>query len=327
MHGASSESIRYVLAADIGVTYSRFAVYDYMSQTPYQMSVEWLRTSTASDFGQLVEQLIESGFADWFKKCTAVVIAVPGPVTPGEAMRLPKINWIVSATDIKRFFPVVSDRGLFIVNDFVAQSMTCLAMPCENSRSIQFGRACRRGPIAAIGLDSAFGACSIAFDQLGRRIVVPSEIGHQPFPFHGTDERRFEDYIISTTGRSTVDLNTVVSGSGLVKLNHFLTGRECSGDEVLEQLRPDSDVCRMFATFIGRAAQTYALSSLPTGGLFLTGNLVARWPILVDNDEFRVAFHSCEYHQGLLQHIPICLVTDETSALKGAAHYAWTMLN
>jgi glucokinase len=91
-------------------------------------------------------------------------------------------------------------------------------------------------------------------------------------------------------------------------------GRLCL-DSTEARLTTDSEITRRFAAYYDRAAQSYALAVLPTGGLCLTGGVAARNPFLVDHDAFRAEFSACRSHEALLKRIPIFLNVSQESGL------------
>ena len=273
----------------------------------------------------MVESLADE-FAVWLPQCSAAIIAVPGPVCAGEAIDLPNVSWNITRRQLHESLPNIPDGRLILINDFVAQGMACLALPGSKCRYIQVGETVELGLIATIGAGTGIGACALTLDTCGGHCVIPSEAGHQQFPFRSSEERRFEEFVIRKTGHKIVDANAVVSGPGLSMLHSFLTGSDSPPAEVAAQLALSSEVCRMFASFYARVAQAYTLSVLPLGGLYVTGGVAAQNPHLVDNDVFRAEFAASPHHRPLLERIPIFLNENQESGLLGAACYARMIL-
>jgi glucokinase len=324
MPGARSiKSTTTVLAADIGGTHSRFAVFECNgSGDVYIVATEWLQTLGAPCFAQLVDQLAKSDLAKWLSRCTSVVVAVPGPVHKGKALNLPNVPWQIDVEQLQKCFPQSIKTNVYLINDFVAHAMACLTPAMVDRICIQPGQEDPSGNVATIGAGTGIGFCSLVLDMNQKPVVVPSEAGHQRFPFCSSEDRCYEDFLIRETGRNAIDSNTVVSGLGLALLHQHLTGSRLSPQDVETRLTADSELARRFATYYGRAAQNYALAVLPTGGLYLTGGVAARNPFLVDHDAFRAEFSACRYHEALLKRIPIFLNANQESGLWGAASYA-----
>lgn len=312
-----------LLAADIGGTHSRFAVFECNENGDlYLLSTEWLETFGVSCFEQLVDQLAKRDLAQWLPRCASIVVAVPGPVHQGQALSLPNIPWQLDVGKLQECFPHSAKSSVYLINDFVAHAMACLTPAMAGRICVQPGEEDPSGIVATIGAGTGIGFCSLVLDTNEKRVVVPSEAGHQRFPFSSSEDRCYEDFLIRETGRNVIDSNTVVSGLGLTLLHQYLTGSRLSPQDVEARLTAASELTRRFATYYGRAAQSYALAVLPTGGLYLTGGIAARNPFLVDHDAFRAEFSACRYHEALLKRIPIFLNVNQESGLWGAARYA-----
>jgi glucokinase len=315
-----------ILAADIGGTNGRFAVFEKDDEDRFSLRERHvLPTASAGGFSQLVDQLAKSKLADWLPRCTAVVIAVPGPVRNGQAPNLPNVSWSLSTSEIHACFPKTPGNNVHLINDFVAHVMACQTGAMDDAICVQRGERDPAGVVSAIGAGTGIGFCSLSPHGDQGYVVLPSEAGHQDFPFQAGDERAYEDFLRKETGRTTIDANTVVSGGGLALLHKYVVGEDITPEEVSPRLTAESNVSRQFATFYGRVARNYALCLLPTGGLYITGGVVAKNRFLVDHDAFRVEFTASTAHHDLLKRIPIFLNINEESGLWGAAFYAKMM--
>jgi len=310
-----------VLAADIGGTHSRFAVFEWNENGYLRFrKSHWCPTGAVNSFTRLVDQVASGDLAAWLPHCTSVVIAVPGPVHEGKATNLPNVPWTLESSELHHCFPQISH--VHLINDFVAHTLACFDHVTADMICVQPGDKDSTGIISAIGAGTGIGFCSLVVDANQNCIILPSEAGHQKFPFWGDDEQRYEDFIVRETGRAIIDANMVVSGDGLALLHAFLTGERLSPRDAGSRLSAESEVGRKFAIFYGRIAQSYALSLLPTGGLYITGGIAAKHRFLVDQDLFRTEFAASRTHKDLLKRIPIYLNANEESGLLGAARYA-----
>lgn len=312
-----------VLAADIGGTHSRFAVFD--QEFDGRLSLQkghWWQTPKVGGFSRLFEMLTKSELAESLSRCTRVVVAVPGPVHNGRAANLPNLSWNIESSQLQDCFPELAENQIYLINDFVAHVLGCFTQNKADMICIQHGEENHLGVVSAIGAGTGLGFCSLVLDADQNIVILPAEAGHQQFPFRGDLERSYQDFLVRETGRATVDGNTVVSGQGLALLHQFITGERLSPRGVEKRLTAESEVSRMFATFFARAAQSYALSVLPSGGFYVTGGVAARNSFLVDHDAFRTEFSTSIAHRELLSKIPIYLNVNEESGVWGAARYA-----
>jgi glucokinase len=126
-------------------------------------------------------------------------------------------------------------------------------------------------------------------------------------------------YLLQDTGEPYVRAETVVSGGGLSRLHHFLTGERLEPAEVAGRLTDESGTLRWMARFLGRLSRNYALAVVAFGGVYISGGVAAKLPELVTHREFARAFRITEVMSHVLDRIPVFLNSDEESGLWGAA--------
>ena len=139
-------------------------------------------------------------------------------------------------------------------------------------------------------------------------------------------EQAFARYLRRVTGEPYVRLDSVLSGSGLAHLHCFLTGEHRTPAEVGATLTRESRTAALFARFYGRAARDFALSVLPSGGLFVCGGVAAKNPLLVTHPEFDREFRLSPTYGDFLDAIPVRLVRNENTGLFGAARHGASLL-
>jgi glucokinase len=176
--------------------------------------------------------------------------------------------------------------------------------------------------VAAIGAGTGLGCCAMVRGWDGRYALMPSEGGHQDFPFVGPDERCYEKFVREKTGDVSPSYDLILCGRGLSMLHLFLHGEEISPIDVARKLTAQSEVTQWYGRFYGRACRNYSLAVLPFGGLYVCGGIGAKNPFLVDQVAFREEFVASPIHSELLRRIPIYLNCNELSGLWGAAKYA-----
>jgi glucokinase len=75
-----------------------------------------------------------------------------------------------------------------------------------------------------------------------------------------------------------------------------------------------------FARFYGRACRLYALHTLALGGVYITGGMALRLPVLT-HPAFAEEFRHSAAHRPLLEKIPVWHVRKPQAGLWGAALY------
>ncbi|MCM0756194.1 glucokinase [Desulfovibrio aminophilus] len=300
-----------ILAADIGGTNSRFAVFRATAGHLEKETGLSLPSAGFPGFAALLARAW-SGLGAGPGDIDAAALAVAGPVR-GRSCRPPNIAWDI---DLDRDWP--GGPPCALLNDFLAQAYACRTSAVARARVVQAGSADPLGVTAVVGAGTGLGHCALL--PLGSGFAaVPSEGGHAAFAFVGPEEAAYEEFLRRETGRPYAHGDLVVTGPGLSLLHRFLTGRDLSPAEAAAELGPDSPTLAWFSRFYARACRNYALIVLATGGLYISGGLAAKNPGLVDNDHFRSEFTNSPAHAGLLRNLPVLLNDNEDSGLFGAA--------
>uniref|UniRef100_B8DP23 Glucokinase n=1 Tax=Nitratidesulfovibrio vulgaris (strain DSM 19637 / Miyazaki F) TaxID=883 RepID=B8DP23_NITV9 len=260
-----------VLAADIGGTNSRFALYEagglargHVPRPQDRLCAVRLPTAGTASFADLLRRAAaeEPGL---FTSPALLVLAVAGPVRGGRRCTPPNIPWAVDLDE-----PALRAPGMpplppvLLINDFVAQAYACLRPaapdgpvapvapvapdgPDEpdgpvvpdmlNMLDVLDGHPVPDAPIAVVGAGTGLGKCLLlpaSGDGMPPR-VLPSEGGHALFPFTDEREMAFAAFVRAHTGRQVIG-DLVVSGPGLRLLHAFHTGQWLEPAEVAARL-------------------------------------------------------------------------------------------
>ncbi len=312
-----------ILAADIGGTHSRFAVFATDSGRLALRDLVRFKTAEARSLRALLHQAADSRLALPAGEAAAVVLAVPGPVQRGTFAHLANVPWDIDLTGLPEYRP----GRMFLVNDFVAQGLGCLTEAASEARLVKSGSAEADGPVAVIGAGTGLGHCALIPDGAARYLPLPSEAGHTAFAFRLNEELDYARYLLAKTDSPYPYGDIVVSGRGLRFLHEFLTGRKMTPAEVAETIGPDSETTAWFARFYARAARNYALTVVARGGVFVSGGVAAKNPYLVDNEHFRQEFLDSPKYRSLLEAMPVRLNQNEDAGLWGAAAYGLKALD
>lgn len=308
-----------ILAADIGGTYSRMGFFELNSEMeePRLLSVARLSTTESESFSALLELLFSEQRPFAASSCDLAILAVPGPVQ-GRFCRPPNIRWAIDLHDISK----VGLRRGALLNDFAAQAFGCRSRAVREARVLQPNRADyinHGGTVAVIGAGTGLGHCALVPDGAEGYLAVPSEAGHVAFPFVGDEEYAYSEYVRRVAKLDYCHGDAVVSGSGLSRLHAFLTGEVLSPANVSARLHNFPRTVEWFARFYGRAARNYALSVLALGGVFVSGGVAARNPVLVEHPAFMAEFRRSAAHSELLSGLPVMFNLNEDCGVFGAA--------
>lgn len=318
-----------VLAADIGGTNARFALFD-TGDDMRMAAGALLPTDSFTSFEEMLaaaarELASVAGLPgeEPFPGTIAAALAVAGPVDRGVFCKPPNIDYVM---DLEALPGGILPRASMLLNDFAAQAHGCRLFGEERSEPVLHGRMNSDWTQAVIGAGTGLGKAALVplpGSATRRYVVCGSEGGHAAFPFNGPEEYRFQEFLQNEVDEPFARWETVVSGSGLALVHRFLTGEDvASPAEAAAALTPDSLVTEWYARFLGRACRDYVLDVLATGGLFISGGVAAKNPMLLEHPAFANEFCTSPAHGGMLAAVPVRLVTDQLVGLWGAASVA-----
>jgi len=322
MPQATPPSARHILAADIGGTTSRFGHFILAADGGLSLRRQArLSTQAAGSFTDLLAALPETGFDLPLGEAAAAAFAVPGAVV-GRMVRFANIDWTLDLDALERAYGLGQSA---CVNDFLAQAHGCRLLG-ETSESVLPGAMDSAKTQAVIGAGTGLGHAALVPLAGGTCLALASERGQTAAPFFGPQETAFADFLARATGEDYVRADSVLSGSGLAQLHRFLTGEDLTPALVSRQLAADSPTTALFARFYGRAARDYALTVLAAGGVYISGGVAAKNPLLVAHPEFAREFRASPTYAAFLADIPVRLVREENVGLFGAAAIARNLL-
>ncbi|WP_319584957.1 glucokinase [uncultured Pseudodesulfovibrio sp.] len=309
-----------ILAADIGGTNSRFALFEAQDNHLEMLDSIWLDTHGAQTFPELVGQLWDSDFPVRPGSFDAAVLAPAGAVYRGVTCpKLPNAPWGIDLREVD------FGAAAVLINDFSAQAYACRTCAVDDALVIQDGEAMEGETIGVIGAGTGLGY-SAMFKTSGKWAAIPSEGGHMAFPFVGREEAEYAEFNRLESGRNWPEGDSVVTGLGLQLVHRFLTGENLSPKEISARLTPESETAKWYARFYARACRNWAIGLMTTGGLFIAGGVAAKNPMLVQIPEFMDEFHNSHVYQDFLNTVPVKLNANEASGLFGAAFYGAQML-
>lgn len=310
-----------ILAADIGGTNSRFALYQASEGELVIEDSIWLETHGASTFPELLEQLWDSEFAAKPGGFDSAALAVAGAVTHGVRCGfLPNAPWSVDLREVD-----FGTSKACLINDFAAQAYACRTGAVDDALVIQAGEADNEGVIGVIGAGTGLGYSALLRGEK-EWTALPSEGGHMAFPFTGKRECDYGEFNRRESGRNWAEGDSVVTGLGLQLVHKFLTGESLSPKDISEKITPESETTQWYARFYGRACRNWAIALMCNGGLFIAGGIAAKNPLFVQAPEFLEEFHNSHVYQEFLRTVPIKLNANEESGLLGAGFYGMQLL-
>ncbi len=312
---------------DIGGTHCRLARFREEAAGPELEAVVVRPTADMADTAALLRAW-EDGLGAPLSAARALVMGVAGPVGPDGGARLSNAALTVEPRTAARF----GVRRCRVVNDFIAEACACLTPvgahavrlfepetppPADDDGP-------DAGPVAVLGAGTGLGTAWLVpgRDATGRprRMPLPSEFGHTPFPFTGKEEEAFAAFAREEL-RRVPRADDVATGRGVALLHAFLSGERLPEAEAAAALCGSEEGTRWYARLLGRVCGQWALATLCRGGLYLTGGMVLRNPAVTAHPAFREAFLIAPELQ-VLERTPVARFDTPLSGLWGGAALA-----
>lgn len=327
-----------ILAADIGATNCRFAL--FAADPSLRLIRErWYKGADFATFRDVLTALGapgEGGSAPFFETSRPPDIAVIAPAGPivrdgnGERCPISNLCWLIDAGEVALALGVGQIR---LINDFAAQAYACLMPEMTDTTTVLPGVPVPGVPAAVVGAGTGFGTALVfnagsGADGLlrGAITIMPGEGGHAEFPFVGKEEMEYARFAAQETGTDRLIGDAVLSGEGLGRLFNYLTGERVHPHEATARAPGLPEVMRWYARFYARACRIYVLQTLALGGLFITGGMALRVPVL-GHPAFAEEFYESAAQRHLLEKVPVMHMRKPQSGLWGAALFGLASLH
>jgi glucokinase len=320
-----------ILAGDIGGTNARLAFFDVADGQFRLVSASVFPSREFSGLDQIVCKFVDSVELHPDAAC----FGVAGPVRNGrvEASNLP---WII---DSKRLADELNLEKAVLINDLEANAWGIAALDPKDVVTLNQVKGDPVGNQAVISAGTGLGEAGMYWDGSQYHIFA-TEGGHADFAPRDELEMDLFRYLSGRFGH--VSYERVLSGPGLVNVFHFLrdTGRgsepQWLADEMLHSdpaaaisnaaLKGSCPMCEhaldLFVSVFGAEAGNLALKLMATGGVYLGGGIAPKMLAKLSGPLFMHAFLGKGRMQPLLESMPVKVITNDKTALMGAARCA-----
>jgi glucokinase len=320
-----------ILAGDIGGTHARLAFFDVNNGDFRLVSASVFPSRDYSGLDQIVSQFVDSSAL----RADAACFGVAGPVRNGrvETSNLP---WTIEA---KRLAEELKLKKAVLINDLEANAWGISILAAKDVVCLNQVKGQPIGNQAVIAAGTGLGEAGMYWDGAKHHIFA-CEGGHSDFAPRNELEIELFQYLSGRYGH--VSYERIVSGPGLVNVFHFLrdSGR---GDEpkwLTEEMKtsdPAAAISRaalngkcplcehaldLFISVYAAEAGNLALKLLATGGVYLGGGIAPKLVSKLSGPLFMQAFVGKGRMQPLLEAMPVKVITNEQTALMGAARCA-----
>lgn len=309
-----------VLAADIGGTKTLLQ----LSQVDGEMIMQQrFENSAYVDFESLLSIFLSAVPAECLP-VRSCCLAIAAPIT-GRQVALTNLPWIIDADKLLAEFPL---KDLLLVNDFAAVGHGIGELDHEQDLLVlQQGEPVAKSLRAVIGAGTGLGQAIMSPIHKGWR-VWPTQGGHTDFaPLDQTQqpllEKLFQHF-------QHVSYERILSGCGLEMLYQFIAERQglthtvnLTAEQISDYAIQDTDATaveavKLFVEIYGAQAGNLALTTLPRAGLFIAGGIAAKNLVFFEQGEFIASFLAKGRMRGVLEQIPVYLITNPEVGLLGA---------
>jgi glucokinase len=314
-----------ILAADIGGTNARVALFEPRTRTP--VALETHRSEAWSGAEDLLRTFLDRHPAQVSSAC----LAVAGPVQGGRSQAI-NLPWQVDESGLAVALRIPS---VALVNDLEANARGITVLDPPDLAVVNAGDPAAAGTRAIVSAGTGLGEGALIWEGSGYRALA-GEGGHADFAPRTEREIALLRYLASDHGH--VSYERVLSGGGLVNIYRFL--RDSLGGASSSWLGPvpspaaisaeadidprslSAEALRMFVSIYGARAGNVALAFMATGGVYLGGGIAPKLVDRLRDDAFMQAFAAKGRLSSLLRRTPVYVVLNDRAALLGAAEIA-----
>ena len=315
-----------LLAADIGGTNARIALFDAAGRTP--LVVETYATAASDGVPGLLDEFLTAQRA----RVTGACVAVAGTVRDGrvDGINLP---WPVDEREIALALGL---RTVVLVNDLAANARGIASLERNDLLPLNAGDPAAAGNRVVVSAGTGLGEAALVWNGDGFEVVA-GEGGHTDFAPRSETEIELLRYLVAEYGH--VSYERVCSGLGLVNIYRFLRDSGVrsgwyrsepnapSPAAIVAEAKADplclsARALELFASIYGARAGNVALSFMATGGVYLGGGIAPKVADTLAAGAFVRAFVAKGRFTTLLARIPVFVVLNDQAALLGAAAIA-----
>jgi glucokinase len=321
-----------ILAGDIGGTNARLAFFEGTVDRLRPVHMEVYPSAEYSGLTEIIRKFI----GRHPQEVDAATFGLPGAVS-NQRVETTNLPWVV---DARKLNSELGFSPISLINDLFANAHGIALLEESDFVVLNPGVPSITGNRALIAAGTGLGEAGLYADGHGTYHPFPSEGGHSDFAPRNDLEMELLRYLM---GRfEHVSYERVISGPGLHNIYLFLreTGR---GDEpawladqiaqgdpsaVISKsaLEGTSAICvqalDIFVSIYGAETGNLSLKLLATGGAYVGGGIAPKIIRKLSSSAFMKAFTAKGRSSGIMKDIPVRVITNDKTALMGAARVA-----
>jgi glucokinase len=330
-----------ILAGDIGGTSTRLALFDVKNGQLSPLVESKYHSREHLGLDEIVKTFVAAQPCDGRKlPIEHAAFGIAGVVREGQVHTV-NLPWVVSAAQLAKELKL---NEVHLLNDLEANAHGIPALGPNDLVTLNAGKPDPQGNAAIISAGTGLGEAGIYFD--GEQLhPFACEGGHTDFGPQDQLETELllhlkEKFAQDSDGH--VSYERVVSGPGLRNIYEFLrdTGRGKETPEITAAMQsgdPAAVISKaalagscalcvqamdVFVSIYGAEAGNLALKMMATRGICIGGGIAPRIISTLKEPRFREAFCAKGRHRPLLEMIPVQVIMNDQTALRGAARFA-----
>jgi glucokinase len=320
-----------LLAGDVGATKTNLALFTAAGEvlTPVA-EAHFVNHGYAG-----LEDIVRAFLAREACVPTAACFGVAGPVADGRTP-MSNLGWLIDALGLGRLLAL---ERVVLLNDLEATAYGIATLPPDQLLVLNPGVSVAGGNAALIAAGTGLGEAILYWDGTRYR-VCGSEGGHADFAPRNAEEMPILARLMERFGH--VSWERLVSGPGLHNIYGVLDVPEAPDVAARIEAAEDASAtitelglarasarCTraldVFVSAYGAEAGNLALKALATGGVYMGGGIVPKILPKLEDGTFLRAFTAKGRFAEWLARIPVKVILDPKTALRGAAAYVARM--
>ncbi len=341
IHSHIPIDIECILGVDIGTVNCHFGIFSIQDDSIKLLYSLSTQTQEITNFTKVMQEVLDYAKNKYGHTIEHACIGVPGPFTceEQEYIKAPLMWCPVDGADIKQHTTL---QTIVMLNNF---QIIGYGLDYVQEHIVQLNKAIpqKKAPKILAGVGAEVGSAYMIWqEQKDAYIVYPSEGAFSLFSPESHIQCELIDYLKSVLHKKTMTwckfLSTFSNTRGIKAIYRFFAHQDnhpMSPDHI-----PDSALIfnsyqtdkfsrksvDLFLDLYAQYVRSLAITFLPYGGIYLTGNVATQNIDLFTNGKFIHQFLNLPIDIDVLPHIPIYVVNDAKVGLYGAAHYLFHKL-
>ncbi len=323
-----------ILAGDVGGTKTNLAYAEVVGDSIKAVLIRSYSSRQYTSLGEVVARMLEEHPVG----ITAAAFGIAGPVVDGRS-KLTNLGWDVDARQVAGQLKL---NTVGLINDLEATAYGTLGLSDSEKVTINHGVPQARGNIAVIAAGTGLGEGGLVWNGT-RYQAIASEGGHTDFGPRNETEIDLLRFLSKKFGRTSYE--RIIAGPAFPDVYEFFRSRASYPEPVWlqDQMKQEDasaviskagiehkdEVCTqvldLFVSLYGAEAGNLALKFLATGGVYIGGGIAPKILDKIREGVFLESFVRKGRYTNLLKHMPVYVITNDKTALLGAAHFARVM--